>query len=58
MNPERELSEDELTLVSGGTVSLSYGAIQFDYGKQSGPGVRPEETVTIWGIVMSLPPPK
>jgi hypothetical protein len=53
---ERELTEDDLALVSGGSISLPYRGPVFEYTPQkSGEG---PETVTIWGIVMTVLPPK
>ena len=53
-----ELTEADLALVSGGTPSLSYGGAVFTYTPQSGGGGEGPETVTIWGIVMTVPQPK
>jgi hypothetical protein len=44
---ERELTEADLALVSGGTPSLSYGGAVFTYTPQSGGGGEGPETVTI-----------
>jgi bacteriocin-like protein len=35
MTTERELTESELASVSGGTLSLNYGTIEYEYGHQS-----------------------
>jgi hypothetical protein len=47
------LADNELDVVTGGT-SLEYGGIEFEYTPQKPSGAGPE-TVTIWGIVLTVP---
>jgi len=55
----RELRNDELDAVTGGGISISYGSIEFEYGKQSpATGDAGPKTVTIFGVQIPLPPPK
>jgi hypothetical protein len=59
MKTHRELRNDELDAVTGGGVSMSYGSITFEYGKQSpATGGDTPTTITIFGVQIPLPPPK